>query len=231
MRTFIRCIAVSAMAFLLLFSACAPATAEGDAGLLELIWEPDEAQRAADLFTEDTVTVDDTDNSVLILGTDVQMRIIPPFGWMILTQDVYAHAKSYIMWVRDIWAMQARMKEENVHAFMVNLLTRTNIKVVFAENRLSGLYRDLGQPDKTVEKALEETAAVWVRTGQVQEASVFRAGSRLYIRSRTGNVIRFETAAKGQGVTILCSASDGDTLSESELDTIGRIVASGIVMQ
>ena len=66
MRTFIRCIAVSAMAFLLLFSACAPATAEEDAGLLELIWEPDEAQRAADLFTEDTVTVDDTDNSVLI---------------------------------------------------------------------------------------------------------------------------------------------------------------------
>ena len=177
------------------------------------------AEKSIDLTTDDQVTVLD-DGSVKIVALDVSMTILPPFGWIVLSQDVLSQLDTYMMLTDDIETLLNTLKSSNTHAFALDLLSGTNVQFRLEEDSLSKLFVSM---DNVNDSYMEKILPVMKTSYGVDDISVISTGNNKYFkidgRSQGYKVIIYSTYINGKTLDVCCYPGE-DSLSDYDVESI-----------
>ena len=184
-----------------------------------LLLKKQNAEKSIDLTIDDKVTILD-DGTIEIVGLDVSMTILPPFGWVVLSQDVLGQLDTYMMLTDDIEGLYNNLKSTNTHALALDLLSGTNVEFRLERDSLSKLF---GNMDSVSDTYAEIIIPVLKTSYGVDNISVFSAGNNKYFkmdgRSQGYNVIIYTTYINGITLDICCYSGE-DSFSDYDVEAI-----------
>ena len=189
-----------------------------NSGFSTLIKKQD-AEKSIDLEIDDKVTVLD-DGTVEIVSLAMSMTILPPFGWVVLSQDVLGQLDTYMMLTNDIEELYNTMKSTNTHALAIDLLTGTNVEFRLGEDSLSKLFVNM---DNVKDSYAEKVISVLETSYGVNDIYIFNAGDNKFFkidgRSQGYNVIIYTTYINGIALDICCYSGE-DGFSDYDVESI-----------
>ena len=185
--------------------------------------------RAPDLSTEDVVTVH-TDGTISVFSHEVTMTILPPFGWIVLTQDILAQLDTYVRITDDIEALQAQLKAMGAQAYCFDPVSDSTAVFRIGQNDLSRLLGNIRQvPETDLLRVRDQLQEAY----RAESASVIEAGGNQYIkltgRTEGKEFMILITYVNRREVTITCN-SDGSTFSDFELAALDALIADLVLL-
>ena len=159
------------------------------------------------LDTDDVVVVHD-DGTISVTTSGITMNLLPPFGWITLTQDVMAQLDLYMSLTDDIEGLVNELKNMKAHIYSLDLLTGSSAVFLVEQDSLSKLFADINSiPEDDLELVIK---ALNIAYG-ADDMTLVELGGNKFFRLKyasSPDTLIYSTFVNHQTIDIYCYSGE-----------------------